>query len=450
MGPSRLSRWARALVVVLTAGAATLLVASPALADPASVDFGDRAVNTSVTTPVTIALDVGYHVGSLSGTGSSAPFAAAFGTCGSPVDSPGCTFDETFAPTAAGAFSGSIDVEECFLDVTPCTHVLIPVSGTGVHTFTSAPAGIDFGGVLLNTTATRSLTLTLDPGYKVTAIMGTGSGAPFAPGLDTCGAFVGPGTCTVTESFTPTTDAVLPALMRIFERDTLGTASDELDLHVSGFGGIPTASSTPAALAFPARLVGTTSPADTVTLVNTSVIAMPVSAITATGNFTVAPSSTCLAGLVVAVGGACTVDVRFTPTGSGTRSGALVITDASTTSPHLVPLSGTGIARRAAFSVTPGQLTFGSQAVGSGSPTQTVVVGNSGTAPLSFSRIYVTGDFARSGGTCHAGTAVAAGHSCTVVLRFTPHARGTRAGSLTFEDNAPRSPHSVPLAGIGR
>ena len=69
--------------------------------------------------------------------------------------------------------------------------------------------------------------------------------------------------------------------------------------------------------------------------------------------------------------------------------------------------------------------------------------------PLSFGRIYPTGEFVRAGGTCATSTALNPGRSCTVIVKFAPLTRGTRVGTITFEDNAPGSPHSVLLSGIG-
>jgi hypothetical protein len=44
----------------------------------------------------------------------------------------------------------------------------------------------------------------------------------------------------------------------------------------------------------------------------------------------------------VAAGAACSISVRFHPTGTGTRTGAITITDDAAGSPHKVALSGTG------------------------------------------------------------------------------------------------------------
>jgi hypothetical protein len=84
--------------------------------------------------------------------------------------------------------------------------------------------------------------------------------------------------------------------------------------------------------------VGTTSVAQTVTLSNTGSAPLAISSIVGSGDFL--QTSNCGSG--VAAGAACSISVRFHPTGTGTRTGAITITDDAAGSPHKVALSGTG------------------------------------------------------------------------------------------------------------
>ena len=98
-------------------------------------------------------------------------------------------------------------------------------------------------------------------------------------------------------------------------------------------------------------------------------------------------------------------------------------------------------------SLSPTSLTFRSQAVGTSSAAQFITLTNSGNTTLTFSASF-TGDFGFAGlGTC--GSSVAAGVSCTISVKFTPTATGTRTGTLTLTDNAPNSPQTVSLTGTG-
>jgi len=92
---------------------------------------------------------------------------------------------------------------------------------------------------------------------------------------------------------------------------------------------------------------------------------------------------------------------------------------------------------------------FGTQSVSTTSAAQTVVLTNVG-APLSISNITLTGvngpDFTQSND-CGAG--LATGTSCTITVRFTPSASGSRSAAITITDTAPASPHTISLSGLG-
>src|ERR1039457_2701118 len=127
---------------------------------------------------------------------------------------------------------------------------------------------------------------------------------------------------------------------------------------------------------------------------------------------------------------------------------ALAITDNATGSPQSVSLSGTGISTGA--NVSPSNLLFGNQSVGTSSTAQTVTLTNSGNSALSISSVAVLGvnasDFAQSN---NCGSSLAAGASCAISLTFTPSAASSRTAALAITDNATGSPQSVSLSGTG-
>ncbi|HEY7096310.1 MAG TPA: choice-of-anchor D domain-containing protein [Terriglobales bacterium] len=103
-------------------------------------------------------------------------------------------------------------------------------------------------------------------------------------------------------------------------------------------GGIPTLSINPSALTFTAQQVGTSSPAKTITLTNTGAATVMINAVTTSGDFS--RSGNC--GSDLDAGESCTILVVFTPTVSGTRSGAITVLDNANGNPHVINLSGTG------------------------------------------------------------------------------------------------------------
>ena len=116
-----------------------------------------------------------------------------------------------------------------------------------------------------------------------------------------------------------------------------------VDLNGLGAADIPTVRISPAALSFPARAPGTNGPAQTVTVSNSGAETVIFTGITASGDFTILPSSTCVRDSdSLSPGTDCTVAVTFTPLGTGQRDGEIVINDNAMDSPQRIKLSGTG------------------------------------------------------------------------------------------------------------
>jgi hypothetical protein len=99
--------------------------------------------------------------------------------------------------------------------------------------------------------------------------------------------------------------------------------------------------------------------------------------------------------------------------------------------------------------ISPTSLAFGNQTVGISSTSQSVTITNTGNIPLTFAASIVgtnAGDFFQ---TNPCGSSVAAGSSCTISVTFKPAATGTRTAAVSITDNAPNSPQSVSLGGVG-
>jgi hypothetical protein len=195
----------------------------------------------------------------------------------------------------------------------------------------------------------------------------------------------------------------------------------------------------PTAVGFGSVATGSSSPTQAVTVTNSGTAAAPVGSITTTGDFS--QTNTC--GSSIPAGSSCTVSVRFTPTATGTRTGNLTVTASGIT--NTVPLSGTGVAPGPILSTNPGSLAFAGTIVGASSAAQTVTVTNTGTTTAAVSGVSASGDFSQTN-TCGS---LAVGASCTVTVRFTPTASGTRSGAVTITSNANNSPTSIALSGSG-
>jgi hypothetical protein len=96
----------------------------------------------------------------------------------------------------------------------------------------------------------------------------------------------------------------------------------------------------PATLSFTVQSVGTTSTAQTITVTSigdSPLTITPGTGVVISGEF--AETDNCK-GATLAVGETCTIDVTFSPTTPGPKSGTTTITDNALGSPHSVPLSG--------------------------------------------------------------------------------------------------------------
>src|SRR5437899_3085532 len=155
--------------------------------------------------------------------------------------------------------------------------------------------------------------------------------------------------------------------------------------------------------------------------------------------------------LTLAAGANCTINVTFTPTASGARTGTLSLADNAGGSPQIMTLSGNGTAP--GVGLAPTSLGFGNQPLATTSTPMTVTLTNTGTAALTINSFAASGDFAATStgaSACPTSPAtLAAGANCTINVTFTPTASGARTGTLSLADNAGGSPQIMTLSGNG-
>jgi hypothetical protein len=179
-----------------------------------------------------------------------------------------------------------------------------------------------------------------------------------------------------------------------------------------------------------------------VTLTNTGPITLTISSITASGDFL--QENNC--GSVVPPGSSCTIRVAFRPSAKGFRTGALTITDDAPDSPQTVLLMGTGTV----VLLTPMNVNFGNQSVGTTSPPRTVTLTNTGSTSISIQGIALTGaNFGDFVETTTCGSSLPANTSCAIQVRFSPTATGPREASLRVRDDGGGGTQDVNLKGTG-
>lgn len=400
---------------------------------PASLDFGTQALGTT-SAPQTITLsNTGGDAMAIAGISSSGDFAQT-NNCGTTLAAgSSCSVTVTFTPTATGSRSGSITVT----DNASGSPQSVPLTGTGTAPIaTLSPTSLVFGGQLVGTTSAAQTVTLSNTGTAPLTIIEIISNSDFAQ-TNNCGSTLAAGSsCSISVTFTPTAAGTRSGSLFVADN----ASGSPQNVALTGTGTAPIATLSPASLAFGGQLIGTTSAAQTATLSNTGTATLNITRITITGDF--AQTNNC--GSSLAAGSSCSINVTFTPTATGTRSGSVSVADNASGSPQNVSLTGTGTAPIATLS--PANLAFGGQVIGTTSPAQSATLSNTGTAPLTISGITSSGDFAE---TNNCSTTLAAGASCAINVTFTPSATGTRSGSLTVSSNSQGGTVVAALSGSG-
>jgi hypothetical protein len=197
-------------------------------------------------------------------------------------------------------------------------------------------------------------------------------------------------------------------------------------------------------LTFARQGLGTKSPPQSVILTNTGASALSINSMYVSGPFHSASGTTC--GASVAPGGNCTIAVSFKPTAEGSGSGLVTILDSASSKPQVIELNGVGTV----ISVSPAQLTFPPQKVGTPSASQTAIITNTSATAVSVNSVNIAGrnssDYSQTN-TC--GSEIGPGASCKVTVTFTPKAPGTRTATAEINDDGGGSPQGVLLTGTG-
>jgi Abnormal spindle-like microcephaly-assoc'd, ASPM-SPD-2-Hydin len=410
-----------------------LAFATQVALSPTSLSFSGQAVGTTSAAQLMTLSNTGSLPLSISGITTFGDFSQT-NSCGRTLAAgANCSVSVTFTPTAAGTSQGLLAITDNAV-ASPQT---VALTGTGlVLRAALSPASLTFGGQAVGTSSASQTVTLSNTGGAPLSISGIVVNGDFSQ-VNSCGATLAAGaSCPITVTFTPTVAGTRQGTLTITDNAPGGPQT----VSLTGTGLIPQVSLSAANLSFGGQAVGTTSSSQTVTLSNTGSAPLAISSIAVNGDF--AQINSC--GTTLAAGANCSMVVTFTPTATGTRQGALTVTDNASGSPQTVSLSGTGLVPQAVLSPT--TVSFGGQPVGTSSASQTVTLSNPGGAPLVISAITTNGDFSQ---TKSCGASLAAGASCSVAVVFAPTAAGTRQGTLSVTDNASGSPQTVSLTGNG-
>jgi hypothetical protein len=305
---------------------------------PVSQAFPPEAVG--VTSPAETITFTNYGSAALTITGITitGDFAQDSGTttCSTSLGAASnCAVGVTFTPTAAGTRTGTLMIASS----DPSSPVTVSLSGEGNATapfVLLTPASLSFGNQLVGTSSTQGVTLT-NQGNAPLVITGITTTGNFAQTNNCVSPVAAAGSCTISVTFTPTVVGTQVGMLMIADN----AAGSPHGVVLSGVGIGVGLSGT--ALTFGNQALNTTSGAQTVTLTNTSTSNLSITAVSASGDFGLDPTTTCSGSTTLGPGGTCTIAVTFTPTATGTRTGAVTITDDGPNSPQSIALVGAGV-----------------------------------------------------------------------------------------------------------
>ncbi|SDF81503.1 lamin tail domain-containing protein [Terriglobus roseus] len=182
--------------------------------------------------------------------------------------------------------------------------------------------------------------------------------------------------------------------------------------------------------------VGQSSAGQQLTLTNTGEAVISITGFTMTGDF--AQSNNC--GSSLAVGSSCAINVVFTPTAAGARTGSITLNGSATVTP--VTLSGTGLA--------PANFTIGDS---SGNTTTSITLNAGDSTNLTLKFTSLNGFAGSITVTCAASGTAPTGVACTPTSPVTLAASGTATSTVvitTVSRSLPAGLGMLPASAAGR
>jgi len=209
--------------------------------------------------------------------------------------------------------------------------VFPPYPVTGVNT---TPSALSFGSAATGTTAAAQTVTVTNPASAAASVSSISVSGGFSQ-TSTCGSSIAAnGSCTVSVKFSPAATGARTGTLTV----NAGGVTNTVSLSGTGTAPGPVLNAAPGSLSFAGTIVGSSAATQTVTVTNSGTTAATVTGVAVTGDFS--QTSNCTS---IAVGGSCTVTVKFTPTTAGSRTGTLTVTSNANNSPATVALTGSGI-----------------------------------------------------------------------------------------------------------
>ena len=417
--------------------------------NPDPLVFDPVEVGTTSKQPLYVTVQNNGPAIAVSSVAITPPFVIASNSCGTtslPANGD-CNVGLEFAPTQAGTVAGLLT----FVDAAGTQTLQLSGSGEAPPTdilntnslaFPNTAVGqISAVSIQTQVTITNTGDLPLNfPANNAITVSG-----PFQVTTDFATQIAPhhPGTGTISVQFAPTQTGVATGTLTI--NDSIRTQT----VVLSGTGVAPPAFNvSPTRLTFTNQQPGVASAPQVLTVINGGGAPMDNVGFQITGQAAASyalGATTC--GATLNNGSSCTVQVIFTPAGTGTITAALAVSSSTLGVAAIsVPLNGAG-QLAAGLGTNPSQLVFPVVGAGQSSTAQPVTVTNSSNYAIGSVTLSVTAPFSLAQNNCTGG--LAAGANCTAGVVFQPSAAGPAAASLTIASSVVATPAKVALSGTG-
>jgi len=215
------------------------------------------------------------------------------------------------------------------------------ISGPAVTIFPAGP--MNFGTVTVGNTSATQIVSIVNVGSQLLAINSisiAGTNASSFSETNTCQPTLSPNAnCSVSISFTPQSVGASTANLQV--ADNAPGSPQTLVLNGSGIAAAPAVTFSPSAPSFPTTTEGTSSPAQTLTVINSGTAPLHVTSVSLSGPNPSDFSFTNNCTAAVAPSANCTVSLVFSPIAPGQLTATLLVSDDAPGSPQSLSLSAT-------------------------------------------------------------------------------------------------------------
>jgi hypothetical protein len=395
---------------------------------------------TSAPLPLTVTNSTSAAV-AVTSIAAAAPFSISSNACAtsSLAANSSCQVEVEFAPTAAGAATGLLTLNDAAGTQT------VELTGTGQAPPTDVlnPSMLTFAATAEGQlSAAQAVTITNTGDLPLTGISVTAS-AQFTATNNFATQIAAHSVGTINVQFAPTQLGAVSGTL---------TVTDALHMQtvmLSGTGvAAPAFSVNPTSLTFNNQQPGVASAAQTVTVTNSGGEPLASVGVAITGPAAASysiPSTTC--GAMLGGGASCAVQVVFAPNATGAIAAALNISSSTQgVTPVAVPLNGAG-QLATGLATNPAQINFAVLGAGQSSAAQAVTVTNMSSYAIGAVTLATAAPFSITQNNCTG--SLGAGANCTASVEFQPAAGGSASGVLTVASSAVAAPAAVALTGIG-